>query len=360
MSKTHYIIPVFVPALGCPHRCIFCNQQKITGQAAVPTPIEVEKNIAAYLRTIPAKPHLIKEVAFYGGSFTSIDRNLQQELLTPAYQSLVKGEIDRIRVSARPDAVSEETMAFLTSYGVSTVELGVQSMDDEVLRQAGRGHTRADVLRAAAVVKARGANLGFQMMIGLPGDTWLKDISSASELIGLKPDLVRIYPCLVLKDTGLAELYRQGKYVPLTLDETVELGKKLLVMFTGAGINVIRIGLQPSEQINLNSDVLAGPYHPALRELVETAVARDQLTYLFEKKARLRTAHTVKIAVPPEDVSFVRGHKRSNVDYFKQKYGLTRFVTMPDPELPRGTIKLVGIDEKEADYTVSRADLLAC
>ncbi len=356
MNKSHYIIPVFVPDLGCPHQCVFCNQKKITGLRNIPGREKVAALIAVYLKTMPCGPGIKREVAFYGGSFTAVDPGLQRELLTPAYRSLVKGEIDGIRVSTRPDSVSEEIMALLSSYGVNTVEIGVQSMDDEVLFKAGRGHTSRDVLRAAAFVRAWGMDLGFQMMVGLPGDTEKKDVFTASELIGLKPDLVRIYPCLVLEGTRLADLFETGEYIPLTTDQAVTICKKLLLMFEKAGINVIRIGLQPSEQINLEGDVLAGPYHPAFRELVESAVARDQVEFLL-KKAAVEKACEIELTVPAQDVSFVRGHKGSNVEYFKQKYGIVGYATVTDSYLPRGIVKLTAVDGKGVDYSVSRKEL---
>ncbi len=357
MSKSHFIIPVFVPDLGCPHQCVFCNQKKITGHNDVPGADEVTQKIAGYLKTIPRNPGTTVEVAFYGGSFTAVDPNLQAELLARAYQFVASHEIDSIRVSTRPDAVSEDIMALLSTYGVGTVELGVQSMDDEVLWLSGRGHTSRDVLRASALIKEWGVNLGFQIMVGLPGDTEDKEINSALELISLRPDLMRIYPCLVLKDTPLAELYGKGEYVPLTVEQAVWRCKILLLMFERAGVNVIRIGLQPSEQINLDGDVLAGPYHPAFRELVETAVIRDQLEYLFKDKAGFESADMVEVVVPETDVSWTKGHKGSNVEYFRRKYGISRFVVVPDPGMPRGTIQLALVDDRKINLTVNRTDL---
>lgn len=356
MIKSHYIIPVFVPDLGCPHQCVFCNQKMITGQVSCPTQEEVQLTITDYLGTIPRETGIFKEVAFYGGSFTSVDPLLQKELLTPAYKALKSGAIEGIRVSTRPDSISEETLALLASYGVSIVELGVQSMDDEVLCRSGRGHTSRDVLRAAALIKSWGIDLGFQMMIGLPGDTEEKDIFTASELISMKPDLVRIYPCLVLKNTRLADLHQNGDYIPLNLEQAVVCCKRLLLMFENAGINVIRIGLQPSEQINLQGDVLAGPYHPAFRELVETAAARDQVELLL-KKAGVKSAKLIEIAVPEQDISITRGHKGSNIEYFSRNHGVTDFVTVTAPELPRGTLKLISVDGREYGFTVSRKEL---
>ncbi len=356
MGKFHYIIPVFVPDLGCPHQCVFCNQKRITGLDDVPDREKVAALVEDYLKTMPGGPGIKREVAYYGGSFTAIEPALQRELLAPAYRLLIQGKIDGIRVSTRPDSVSEDIMALLSSYGVNTVELGVQSMDDTVLFKSGRGHSSRDVLRASAFVKAWGMNLGFQMMIGLPGDSEKADLYTASELIALKPDLVRIYPCLVLKGTRLAEMFEHGEYNPLTIDRAVKICRKLLLMFERAEVNIVRIGLQPSEQINLEGDVLAGPYHPAFRELVESAVARDQVEYLL-KKAAVEKAVEIEITVPEQDVSFVRGHKGGNVEYFKQKYGIIRYATVINFNLQRGIVKLTGVDGRKVDYTVSRKEL---
>lgn len=359
MGKTHYIIPIFVPDLGCSHQCVFCNQKKITGLHDVPSAQKVEEIIAKYLDTIPLDNGITKEVAFYGGSFTAVDPTLQKELLTPAYQALTMGQINGIRISTRPDAISEEIMALLSSYGVNTVELGVQSMDEVVLAMSGRGHTSRDVLRATVFIKSWGMNLGFQLMVGLPGDTEEKDIYSAAELIALKPDMVRIYPCLVLKDTPLADLYKSGVYRPLTVGEAVNNCKKLLLVFEKAGINVIRIGLQPSEQINLKGDVIAGPYHPAFRELVESSLALDLVEYLLAVRAGIKVAKKIVLEVPEEDISITRGHNADNVMHFREKYGVNEFITNIDKTLPRGSVRLVSADGREFGITVTRLELPA-
>ncbi len=357
MNKSHYIIPVFVPDLGCPHRCVFCNQKKITGLEQVPDNREVNRKIESYLETMPKGDGIVREVAFYGGSFTAVDKDLQKELLKPAYEFMVKGDINSIRVSTRPDAISEDILVLLSGYGVSTVELGVQSMDDEVLWKSGRGHTSRDVLRAAALLRSWGFCMGLQMMIGLPGAAEEADLYTASELTALAPDMVRIYPCLVLKGTHLEEMYFKGEYLPLELGEAVQRCKKLLVMFEKEGINVIRIGLQPSEQINLSGDVIAGPYHPAFRELVESAAARDMLEHLLMVVAGISHAREIVVEVPQQDISVVRGHSAGNVKYLAQKIGLERLITKPNSVLARGSIKVVGIDGQKVCYQMHRTEL---
>lgn len=356
-NKTHYIIPIFVPDLGCPHQCVFCNQKKITGQSEVPTGTDVNKKILEYLETIPEGEGITREVAFYGGSFTAVDLSLQKELLAPAYRFVASGAIDRIRVSTRPDALDENRLALLSGYGVQAIELGVQSMDDAVLAKAGRGHNSRDVVRSAALIREWGIELGFQLIVGLPEDSEEKETNSALELIGLKPDIIRIYPCLVLKGTRLAELYESGEYIPLTLEQAVLRSKKLLVMFENAGINVIRVGLQPSDQISLEGDVIAGPYHPAFRELVEASLARDLVEYLLAGRLDAASTHEVEIAVSEQDISVVRGHKGANVEYFKEKYSVTELKTTADNSLKRGTIRLISIDGRNLDTFVDRRHL---
>ncbi|PKM82607.1 MAG: radical SAM protein [Firmicutes bacterium HGW-Firmicutes-14] len=362
MSKSYYIIPVFVPDLGCRHRCVYCSQKRITGTEKIPAREDIRDKIFKYLETIPGnREGITREVAFYGGSFTAVSQKLQRELLAPAYEFLARGEIDKIRVSTRPDAISEEIMLLLSSYGVSTIELGVQSMDDGVLMRSIRGHTSRDVLRAAAMIKTWGVSLGLQMMTGLPGDTEEKDIDTALEMAALGPEIVRIYPCLVLKNTPLADMYKAGEYTPQGLDEAVETCKKLLVIFEKAGINVIRIGLQPSEQINLKGDIIAGPYHPAFRELVESAVAGEQLELLLTRvlmrnNNRVST-FTVVVAVNPRDISIVRGHKNSNVESLRQKLGVNELITVELPGVRSGSIRLLSVNGKEYATEIHRNEL---
>lgn len=356
LSKQHYIIPIFVPDLGCPHQCVFCNQKKITGQEKAPNQEEVRQKISEYLETIPKHAGITTEVAFYGGSFTAVDKELQKELLTPAYQYLSSGEIDSIRISTRPDAITEDIMSLLSSYGVDTVELGVQSMDDEVLAIAGRGHTSRDVLRATAMIKSWGLKLGFQIIVGLPGDNPQKEYESATELISLNPDIVRIYPCLVLKNTKLEKMYLRGEYTPLDFKEAVVRAANLLLMFEKANINVIRIGLQPSEQISLEGDVLAGPYHPSFREIVESLLALRVMQQML-KTLGVNRATSLTVAVSERDVSVVRGNRGINVQTLKEFYGINEFKTVTDSSLKRGSIKIISVDGQEMNKTMHRTEL---
>lgn len=286
----HYIIPIFVPHKGCPHDCIFCNQKKITGQNREITSSDVEKIIHEYLSTINKKESYV-EVSFYGGSFTAIPIKQQNELLEVAKKFLDEDKIDAIRLSTRPDYINHSILNNLKSYGVKNIELGAQSMDDDVLKKLCRGHTSEDVKEASKLIKEYGFNLGLQMMIGLYGDTEEKDIKTAEEIIKLKPNFVRIYPTLVVKDTYLEVLYNNGLYKPLEVEEAVEVSKKLYKLFMKNGIYIMRIGLQASEDFTLGKNVVAGPFHPAFRELVESKLLNEMIEYIvksyFDKSEKI-------------------------------------------------------------------------
>lgn len=357
LRKKHYIIPVFVPDLGCPHQCVFCNQKKITGQEEVPSQDEVRLKITQYLQTIPKAPDITIEVAFYGGSFTAVDLDVQKDLLKAAYEFLCRGEIGSIRISTRPDAISEPIMAMLSSYGVETIELGVQSMKDDVLFHAGRGHTSRDVLRAAAMIKSWGMKLGFQLILGLPGDSAAGAHETTLELIALKPDLIRIYPCLVLKDTPLKKLYETGQYTPISLEEAVSVSADLLLLFEKEGIQVIRIGLQPSEQISEQGDIIAGPFHPAFRELVESQLALRLLEYMLKHILKIQSAQSLTVAVGDQDISVVRGNKGMNGFALKKFFGIEAFKTLSDSSVKRGAIRIMDIDGQPFHLEMHRTEL---
>ncbi|HWR60168.1 MAG TPA: radical SAM protein, partial [Clostridia bacterium] len=304
MNKQHYIIPIFVPHKGCPHDCIFCNQKKITGQLGEVTAEEVREKIEEYLRTIPEEGSHI-EVAFYGGSFTAIPLDYQRSLLEAAFGYYEKGRLESIRVSTRPDCIDREIGENLRRYGVRTVELGVQSMDDKVLELCNRGHTSQDVVEAVRLLKEYGFAVGVQMMIGLPGDSEEKALRTARELVRLKPDIARIYPALVIRNTYMEELYLKGEFNPLTVEEAAEISKKLLIIFEGSEINVIRIGLQPTENIMTGRDVAAGPFHPSMRQLVEALVYRDIMELLIGSLGG--NGKEISIRVNPGNLSEVIG-----------------------------------------------------
>ena len=341
MFKKHYIIPIFVPHKGCPHDCIFCNQKKITGQIEEVTAKDVKAKIEDYLSMMHEGSSQI-EVAFYGGSFTAIPLEYQEQLLDAAFMYVKAGRIAGIRVSTRPDCIDERISENLRKYGVRTVELGVQSMDEEVLKLCNRGHSPEDVINSVGILKEFGFSVGVQMMIGLPGDTEEKAVKTAEALIALKPDIARIYPALTIKSTYMEEMFLKGEYQPLTLDEAVELSKKLLILFESNGINVIRIGLQPTENINSGKDIVAGPFHPSMRHLVESLIYRDMLVYLLEKEGEKKE---ITLVINPKNVSELVGLKKSNIDYIKSKFFIDKIRISQDKSVEAGTLML-NIGEK--------------
>lgn len=277
MSKLHYIIPIFVPHEGCTHNCVFCNQKSITGNTNIVDKYFVRSIIESYLLTIKKKASkdAIIEVSFFGGTFTAIPLSKQNELLSVAKEYKEKGEINCIRLSTRPDYINKKILNNLKNYLVDIIELGVQSLDEEVLIKSGRGHTEKDVIYACNLIKKYNFILGVQVMIGLPGDNFIKDITTADKIINIKPDLCRIYPALTLKNTSMEKLYNKGLYNPYTLESAVFISKIIYGMFIANDINVIRIGLQPTKDINVGKEIVSGPFHPAFRELVEGSILND-------------------------------------------------------------------------------------
>lgn len=310
MTK-HYIIPIFVPHRGCPHDCIFCNQKKITGSIKEITALDVETTIGTYLETINKKElhsEVYIEVSFFGGSFTGIPMEQQNELLEVAMKAKEAGLVDAIRLSTRPDYIDKKILDNLLKHRVDVIELGVQSMDLEVLNKAERGHTSKEVIVAANLIKKYNFKLGLQMMVGLPLDNIEKDLDTAREIISLKPDFVRIYPALIIKDTELEALYKTDKYKPLDVYEAVEICKHLYIEFANNNIPIIRLGLQTTEQISMEGDVIGGPFHPAFRELVEGAILNDLLNFMLIKY--FQEGDSIVIETHPRDISKVFADKK--------------------------------------------------
>ena len=307
MSARECVIPVFVPHLGCRHECVFCNQRRISGSEKAATAATVKQAIeqSAALPRSGAK----RQLAFYGGSFTAIEPERQEELLGAAAEAIGKGEIDAIRLSTRPDAIDETVLARLKRFGVETVELGAQSMDGEVLRLSGRGHTAEDVVRSSEAVKAAGFRLILQMMTGLPGDSAEKDIETAKKLIALRPDGVRIYPTVIVRDTALYDLWRAGEYREHTVEDAVAVCAQLMPLFEEANIPVIRLGLNPTEELSQGAAV-AGAYHPALGELVRSRILLEKARALL---AGTEPGSRVTLGVNAAELSQMIGQKRQNV-----------------------------------------------
>ena len=343
--KKQYIIPIFVPHLGCPNDCIFCNQKAISGQKKNITKEEVKKIIEDYLKSVKDKENAQIEIAFYGGSFTAIDEKLQEELLQVAYEYIKGGKVESIRVSTRPDCIDKTVLKRLKKYKVKTIELGVQSANDYILKRANRGHTFDDVKKASKMIRWNGFKLGHQMMVGLPDSTRIDEINTAKALIKLKPKIVRIYPVLVVKNTKLEKEYEKGEYDPLPLVQAVETCKELVRMFADNKIEVIRIGLQNTEEItnpeDEKSEVVAGPYHPAFRQLVESALWYDAIVAKI-KKLNVKVKQ-VEVTVNPFDANNVIGHKKENVIKLKDTYNVD-LILKQDKNMKQGKSKIEVIE----------------
>ena len=318
MSKKEYIIPIFIPFLGCPHDCAFCNQVKITNYKDNINKENTIRQINQYLSYFPKNENL-KEIAFFGGSFTGLDEKVMISYLEIALNYKKKGIIDRIRLSTRPDYINNSILDILKKYEVDVIELGIQSLDNEILNANERGHSKEDSIRASKLIKDYGFKLGHQIMPGLYKDSFDKAIKTGLESIKMNPDMVRIYPTLVIKDTKLEKLYKECLYKPLSLDEAIEISSRLYMIYSYKKIPVIRIGLQPTENINEKKDVVAGPFHPSIRQLVETNIHKIYLEELIDK---YRLKDKIKIHISNRDISIIAGNKKANKNYFYKKYGL--------------------------------------
>lgn len=347
-----FIIPLFIPHQGCPHRCIFCNQHPLTGtldeSTASPPLQSVESEINLWLARSSRKGRKV-QVAFYGGSFTGLPVDRQRELLSAVQPFIRRGLVDGIRLSTRPDYITQDTPAFLHSFKVKTVELGVQSMDQNVLDRSLRGHNVQQTASAITLLKKAGLNTGAQLMIGLPGETSFRALSGAKQLALLQPDFARLYPALVIKGSGLATLYHKGQYRPLSLPKAIALAARVTTILAQHGIPVIRTGLQPS--VELEANMLAGPYHPAFGELVKSSLffnsIRKQLCRYRQRPCRL--------IVCKQDRSLFNGQKRCNINRLEKLHLLDQVsVVFTDTASQRGTVRIEpSIGDVAATYPVA-------
>lgn len=317
MNKKMKIIPVFVPHIGCPNDCVFCNQKRITGKGTVSANAKYVIDIVEECRTTIDKD-TYTELAFFGGSFTAIDIRVQEELLKVAKHYKDLGAIHSIRCSTRPDSISHDILELQKKYGMDIIELGIQSLDDEVLKISNRGHNRHHSENASKLIKEHGFTLGHQIMPGLPGSTIEKDIQTCHDSIAMKPDMVRIYPTLIIKDTDLLDMYNAGSYKPLTLDEAVNISAYMNSQYFINNIKVIRIGLQNTDSINKDEDVVAGPFHPAFRQLVEEKLYYTSISMIL-KDLNL-TDKNIIIAADKKIVSSIAGQKKNNIIKLKEKF----------------------------------------
>jgi histone acetyltransferase (RNA polymerase elongator complex component) len=324
------IIPFFIPHAGCPHQCVFCNQRNITGQNHPDDASAIPDKISRYLSTHDS--HEPVEIAFYGGSFTALPLEVQQTYLETVRPFIQAGRVRNIRLSTRPDCISKEILRFLKEYHVTIIELGAQSMDDNVLLSSGRGHSTDDTMNAVKLLKEHGFAIGLQLMPGLPGDT-AKDFikKTIDQVVTIKPGFVRLYPVLVIKGTPLEKLCRNGCYHPLILDEAVALCCDAIIKLEHEGIDVIRVGLQPTEELEKPGTILAGPFHPAFRQLVESSIFLDGMRSAL--KERKGTNDTAVFSVNPKDISLAVGQRRGNIRTLMKEFKLKKIRIVEDSSI---------------------------
>lgn len=344
--KKHAIIPVFIPHLGCGNSCVFCNQRIITARSVPVTGKEVRDQIETYLSTLRSRNLEKIEIAFYGGSFTGIPMEEQTEFLKIAREYLDSGQVDGIHLSTRPDYIDEEILDNLKRYGVKVIELGVQSFSDSVLKASKRGHTSEQVYRSAEMIKSRGFSLGIQLMTGLPGDSEELCLMSAEKAASLKPDLARLYPTVVFPDTELAEMYRDGRYVPFSEEEHIRICKGMYRILNDAGVYIMRVGLKSTDLVNSTAD-MSSEYHPAFRQLVEGEIAKDDiekqlLAFLDDETLMSDTEGKVRFTAScaPASFSNMIGHKKCNRIYFSSRYDRADIKFTVDRTLPDGVYLL--------------------
>jgi len=335
------IIPIFIPHLACPHRCVFCDQTTISGSIGCPSSMQVKETIERYLETIP-KGRLI-EVAFFGGSFTGIPTKQQEGLLSVAQNYLRIGKIHNIRVSTRPDYIDKARLELLTNFGVNIIEIGVQSLDDSVLAKSGRGHSKEQSIYAFQLIKEQGFQLGIQLMPGLPGSNDESDMDTVLNVIELRPDFCRVYPTLVIKGTLLHRMYNQGKYRPMSLEQGINRVKRVTAALYIKEIPVIRIGLHPSKQ--LEDALLGGPYHPAFGDLI-----KGRMFYDLQRLGIIGLSGSVRIiSGNPLDIAAIKGFKKINIVRLQNEFNL-KFKIVSNEKISRDSIEISSNNGKMCRY----------
>ncbi len=333
------VIPVFIPHSGCPHQCAFCNQTLITGETGpLPGSGDIDDRIHDYLKYKGRRKRV--ELAFFGGNFLGLAPEIIRELLDTAATHVRAGRINGIRFSTRPDTITVETLSLVRAYPVSTVEIGVQSMNDEVLRECGRGHRAMDTVDALALLRDSPVRIGVQVMVGLPEDREATLMDSTRVIGSLKPDFARIYPLMVLRGSRMAQWFRQGRYRPLSLAEAVELVKKMVRIFRAHDVEVIRMGLQASDGMGDPSIVLAGPWHPAFGHLVLSGLLFDRVCEQIE--SGFSRPEKLVLRVHPRSVSRLRGNRNENMAKLALQYPSHQFRIQTDEAFPVDDVAVIG------------------
>ena len=353
----HCNIPIFIPHLGCPYDCIYCDQKKISARIKAPDDQEIINIIDQHLATI-VRPAEI-EAAFFGGSFTAIRPDLQENYLRLIQPYIQQDLIQGIRISTRPDCINNQVLDLLYRYGVKTIELGVQSLDNEVLRQSGRIYQAEDVEKSSALIKASGFKLGIQLMVGLPGDNYDRDLETVRRTVAIAPQMVRIYPTLVLTGTKLEQMWQEGKYQALRLEEAVPVCRDMLLQFARAEIPVIRLGLYPGEELRKEGTVMAGPFHPSFGELVEQAIFQEQAV-LAVRLYQQRFAHDehLTLCINERDLSKLLGKKRSNLISIQHSLGLQELKVVTCRHEERDWIGIGNAPAETDKFVLTRAEFL--
>jgi histone acetyltransferase (RNA polymerase elongator complex component) len=323
LSVKHYTIPVFVPELACPFQCAFCNQRKISGQITIPQNNEIINSIEEHLRSFKKQNRYV-EVGFFGGSFTGIDLDEQIRYLSLVQPYVESGQVQSIRLSTRPDYINQHILTMIKKMNIGTIELGAQSMDDEVLKLSRRGHNSQQIKDASMLILENGFKLGLQMMLGLPGDNLERAMNTAQQIIDAGADNTRIYPALVIKDTLMHKWYNEGRYKPLSMDEAVEWTSRIMPLFEENNVNVIRVGLHPSEGLLSGDEIIDGPFHQSFRELVSTKIWGRILENMTDK---IDNGKSIEISVNKKELNYAIGYKQVNRMELRKKYKKVIFKT---------------------------------
>lgn len=336
-SNKPFIIPVFLPHAGCPHQCVFCNQTLISGVRSKISANDVRHAVESFLKYKNEGRGPI-QIAFFGGNFLGIKMDKIKRLLAEAARFVKAGRVDSIRFSTRPDTIDHPRLDVIKDFPVSTVELGAQSMDDAVLRAAKRGHTCADTQSAVQRLKEFNYEIGVQLMVGLPGDDPARWLASARQVAELKPDFIRIYPTVVVAGTPLARLYQAGHYTPLSLKNAVAQVKEMYRFFTRNNIQVIRMGLQATNDLQQGSTILSGPYHPSFGHLVYSEIFFDMALSAIRSENLKREA--IALHVHPHSVSKMRGLKNENMKKLRRKFHFQSIEVIADDSLQEDQLKI--------------------
>ena len=337
--KRSLIVPIFIPNQGCPHRCIYCQQEKITSQSTQPVnAFSIVQTLDKALESTRFDPSREPEVAFYGGTFTRLATSLMKELLGAVTPYLKQGLFRSIRVSTRPDSVRKNQLDLMRKLGVSTVELGAQSMDDEVLELSQRGHTAQDTVESVQLLKKYGFKVGIQLMPGLPGDSEAKFMKTVEEIIRLRPHMVRLYPTVVIKGTGLTKWYMEKRYQPLPLEQAVKICQESCIRLEDHGIPVIRIGLMSSPALLKDDQIVAGPWHRAFGFLVRSGIHQEKIASYLPRRG---VVAKISLRAPYREIPLVRGYKNQGLRSIEEKTGASVLGVVADETVPSGQ---VGVD----------------